>query len=438
MRTAGLYTGFHSLTLLLAAIPFAHAQEAAPVEAPLPDDAPAPDPEALYPELLENTLSVEGDIADTDAPRASWLRRDSSLDSWFAWKQRLQQRSGFTFGGSWGLLYQHYSSALRGDRDAIGSKFTLNLSQDILNRGKPNALSFDMAIEDRRPLFTDQPPLQAGILAGSGIPTAATWGRFDLGVTQAYIRQNFGNNRFQYTVGKIFAPNFVNAYPFFDDNRQFLSLAFSTSPTIAVPLRGFGFVAAAYPTKGNLYLKGGMFTARSSDTGWTVDDFFNVNEHFYFFEAGWTRVGGTGVPIHARGPMDRDNFHITSWYRDPLANGSPRAYGFAFNANFMAGQDYMWFVRGGWSDGALADLALSGGIGYRPPAHPADLFGAAIGWARPSNRVLDSQYVGEVFYRFHVTPHLAFTPNIQLILNPTLDPTHDSMAVFSFRTRISF
>jgi hypothetical protein len=33
----------------------------------------------------------------------------------------------------------------------------------------------------------------------------------------------------------VFAPNFVDAYPFFDDNRQFLNLVFSTSPTIAPP-----------------------------------------------------------------------------------------------------------------------------------------------------------------------------------------------------------
>ena len=128
------------------------------------------------------------------------------------------------------------------------------------------------------------PPLQAGIGAGSIVPTAATYGQFDLGITQAYIRQNLDNNRFQYTIGKIFAPNFVDAYPFFDDNRQFLSQAFSTSPTIASPLRGFGAVAAAYPTDGGLYVMPGMFTSNSSDTGSTIDDFFNTNEHFYMLE----------------------------------------------------------------------------------------------------------------------------------------------------------
>jgi len=412
-----------------------------PAEAPLAAPKTIDLPDQGYPDLLETTMSVEGDIDETAAEgqRGSLLRRETLLGGYFEWKQRLRERTGFSFSGSWGLLYQHYSETLLADQDAVGSKFTLNMSLQLANRGKPNALSFDVAVEDRRPLFTDRAPLQAGLLNGSGIPTAATWGEFDLGITQAYIHQNLADNRYQYTIGKIFAPNFVDAYPFFDDNRQFLSLAFSTSPTIAVPLRGFGFVGAAYPTSGSLYVKAGMFTAHSDDTGFTVDDFFTKSEHFYFFEVGSTTVGGSpGVPIFARGPMDRNNFHITTWYRDPMEGGVPRAYGIAGNANFMVNDRLMWFLRGGWSDGWVADTAMSTGIGWRPAGAPSDLLGVAAGWAHPSNRALNTQYVIEAFYRFHVTPHLAFTPDIQFIANPTLHPTADNMVVFSFRGRIAF
>ena len=44
-------------------------------------------------------------------------------------------------------------------------------------------------------------------------------------------------------LGKVFAPNYVNPYPFFDDNRQYLNQMYATSVTIPVPLRGFGAVA---------------------------------------------------------------------------------------------------------------------------------------------------------------------------------------------------
>ena len=127
---------------------------------------------------------------------------------------------------------------------AVGQKTTFNFSYDLLNRGSPDALTFDLVVEDRGPIGTELPPLFGGLASGSIVPPAATWGDFDLGITQAYIRQSLFNNHFQYTVGKVFAPNYLNAYPFFDDNRQFLNQTFSTGPTITSPLRGFGAVAA--------------------------------------------------------------------------------------------------------------------------------------------------------------------------------------------------
>jgi hypothetical protein len=398
--------------------------------------ASTPPPEPEVPALLDGTLAVQGDSKDDDKPQTSFFRRPSALDGWFAWKRKLTEKYGFTFGGSWGVLWQNYTNARNAQPNAIGSKVTLNFSQAIINRGKPNVFAFDLAVEDRRPLGTNLPPLFGSLGAGSAVPTAATFGQFDIGITQAYIRQNVARNRFQYTIGKIFAPNYVDAYPFFDDNRQFLSQAFSTSPTMASPLRGFGWVTAAFPSR-SLYLKGGMFTTHSSDTGSTISDFFSKNEHFYFFEAGTSGLARTPTPIQARGPMDANNIHLTYWYRNALSDGSPRMYGLAFNANRMIGSQYMWFVRSGWSVAYLANWALSGGLGWRPAKTTSDLFGIGFGWARPVGPIR-SQYNWETFYRFHITPNFALTPNFQLVIHPSLNPTVDTIWVTSLRARLSF
>jgi porin len=291
--------------------------------ASLPPAAPV-SADSKPPDILDGTLSAGGGLQDDEAPRTSFFRRPTSLDRWFAWKRQLQENHGLNFGGSWGVLWQNYTNSAIAQPNSVGSKFTFNWSYDLFNRRKPSAFSFDMAIEDRRPLGTELPPLQAGIGAGSIVPTAATWGMFDLGITQAYIRQNLFANHFQYTVGKIFAPNFIDAYPFFDDNRQFLSQQFSPSPTIASPLRGFGAVGAWFPTKSGMYLKSGMFTSLSSDTGSTISNFFTKNEHFYFWESGVSGLARSGVPVQARGPMDANNIHLTGWYRNPT-NGSPQS-----------------------------------------------------------------------------------------------------------------
>jgi len=445
------------LVAATAFIPSAFARESAataPAAISIPDD---PAKEA-YPDLLENTLSVEGDIAADAAPQTTIATPQPELSPWFAFKRRFEERTGISFGGSYGVLSQIYTDSLVGEESATGHKFTFNASAALLNRGKPNALHFDIAVEDRRPILgSNLAPLQGGILAGSGIPTAATWGDFNLGITQAYIRQTVAGGKLQYTVGKIFAPNFVNAYPFFDDNRQFLSLAFSTSPTIAVPLRGAGFVVAAYPgggNLGNLYVKGGMFTANSDDTGWTVDDFFGRNEHFYFVELGASSFARRPAPIHARGPMDRNNIHVTLWYRDPLEPRGPgditrpqdKAYGIAFNINQMASENMMWFLRGGLGTGGFAEINLTGGLGYRPSSRTGDLLGIGAGWSKPDDAQipvplpfsLRDQLTAEVFYRLAITPNIAVTPVYQFMLNPSLNPTKDTLSAFSFRARLAF
>lgn len=415
-------------------------------------ETPSDPDEGRYPLLLDGTLSGGGDLKEDNAPHSGLFRFPTAMEPWDAFKANIREKTGITFGGSWGVLWQNYSDLspfLGGtENDSVGQKFTLNLSREMFSRGTPEALSFDLVIEDRGPIGTDNPPLQAGLLTGSIVPTAATWGDFDLGITQAYIRQNLRGNRIQYTVGKIFAPNFIDAYPFFDDNRQFLNQNFSTSPTIASPLRGAGAVATVYPTDGGLYVLGGVYSANSSDTGWTVDEVFDTGELFYQLEVGWSALARTGVPIQARGPMDSNNIHLTGWYKDDQPDQSnatlrPQARGLAFNANMTVGDNLMWFFRAGLSEGWVNDRAMSVGLGWRPTEKYSDLFGVGLGWVRPNGEVVQEpfqreQVTAEAFYRFHITPNLAITPDLQAVWNPSLNPGEDMLWVAGLRARVTF
>ena len=111
----------------------------------------------------------------------------------------------------------------------------------------------------------------------------------------------------------------------------------------------------------------------------------------------------------------------------------------------MAGDNLMWFARGGVGKGGFAKANITAGLGWRPTAATANLAGAGFGWSKPEQpdiglplpRLRD-QFVGEIFYRFHLTPNLAITPDYQLIVQPSLDPTRDTLSVFSIRARIAF
>ncbi len=391
------------------------------------------------PDLLDGTLSGLGDEEDDDTPKSSYFRFPSPLEPWFDFKQKvLLQQYGLMIGGSEGFLGQDFSSSLTDQRGAVGQKFTLNLAQQLLFQGSPEALWIDAVIEDRGPVGTDFAPLQAGLQTGSSTATAPTWGNFDLGVTQLYLRQSLFNNHFQWTVGKLFAPNYVNPYPFFDDNRQYLNQIFTTSVTIPVPLRGFGAVAALYPGDFGLYVKGGIYTVYSEDTGFTADSFFNKPQYFRHLEVGWSSAAGSGVPIQARGPMDVNNLSVTMWDKDAEQNGPPAAHGVALNANYLIRDNVMVFARGGWSEGWQLDKNVSLGFGWRPSEHYSDLFGIGGGWAQPANPALRDQYIFEAFYRFQVTQHFAVTPDLQWIVHPALSPDVGSLWVASLRARLAF
>jgi carbohydrate-selective porin OprB len=147
--------------------------------------------------------------------------------------------------------------------------------------------------------------------------------------------------------------------------------------------------------------------------------------------------------------MDANNLSISGWYRNAQSDGTPEAVGIAGNANYMVGANHNVFLRGGWNNGSLFRGFLTGGFAWRPPGAPSDLFGAGFGWASPTNPpqlpvpvppgvTLRDQYTWEVFYRFHVTPNLAVTPDFQWIVDPTLTPAESHLFAFGLRTRLTF
>ena len=392
------------------------------------------------PDLLDGTLSGIGDEEENDEPKQSFLRFPSPLQPWLDFKQGVQAGVRVL---DWRVGRHAWPgctpNSLTDNHNAVGQKFTLNVGQQILFRGTPDVMTVEAVIEDRGPVGTEFAPLQAGLRTGSSTATASTWGDFNLGVTQLYVRQDLLDHHFQYTFGKVFAPNYVNPYPLFDDNRQYLNQMYTTSVTIPVPLRGFGAVAAIFPTNFGLYAKGGIYTVYSDDVGFTADSFFNRPQYFRHLELGWSGLAGTGTPIQARGPMDANNVSLTLWSKDAnFDTGEAKSRGIAFNANYQFRPDMMAFLRGGWSEGWQLDRSLNGGWGWRPFQQYSDLFGLAAGWAEPANHNLRDQYVFEGFYRFQLTSQVAVTPDLQWILHPTLNPNTGSLWVASLRARVTF
>ena len=56
---------------------------------------------------------------------------------------------------------------------------------------------------------------------------------------------------------------------------------------------------------------------------------------------------------------------------------------------------------------------------------------------QPDHGPIDSQFTSEVFYRFQLTQFLALTPDVQLIVDPALNPGQDVVAFFGIRLRVA-
>ena len=88
------------------------------------------------------------------------------------------------------------------------------------------------------------------------------------------------------------------------------------------------------------------------------------------------------------------------------------------------------------ADAALMQTTFSTGIGLKKENN--DVAGIGVSWGKPADGTLRDQFTSEVFYRFQLTQFLAVTPDIQLIVDPALNPTVDVLAFFGIRLRAAF
>ena len=82
---------------------------------------------------------------------------------------------------------------------------------------------------------------------------------------------------------------------------------------------------------------------------------------------------------------------------------------------------------------------VSAGFGLLRKSH--DLFGLGLSWGRPSEATfgpdLDDQITADVFYRLTLSPRFAVTPDVQILLDPALNPNEDTILFFGLRARLT-
>jgi len=67
-----------------------------------------------------------------------------------------------------------------------------------------------------------------------------------------------------------------------------------------------------------------------------------------------------------------------------------------------------------------------------------DVIGLAASWVDPVDSSFRNETSLEAFYRIQITPNLAITPDLQVILNPAKTTNYDEVFVWSLRARWVF
>jgi len=354
------------------------------------------------------------------------------LDPVEEWRARLQSEQGLSVGLDYTTNLFGASDSL-GEDGAWGGMVRFYGSWDLVNRGGRNSGALVWKMEHRHRTGDIPPNELAGELGYAGL-IAPPFSKEGFRFTNLYWRQRLNQGRSTLVAGFLDTTDYLDVYALASPWLGFSNFAFSTgTQTIPIPNDATLGVAFGSMLTERTFLIAGLTDTNSdpTDLGRTVESFFDDNEYFTSFELGMTT---------SQEQIYLDNLHVTLWHVDQrVAAGTPSGWGANFSWNTWLGEGWMPFVRAGYADegGSLLELAISAGAGFQTGR--GNVLGFAGHWGRPNGSTygadLDDQYVGEVYFRWKIGKHLEATPNLQLIVNPALNPSQDEIWVVGLRVK---
>jgi porin len=350
-------------------------------------------------------------------------------------KKQLVDRYGFAFGGDYNALAEVADKSM-GENSAASGVFRFFGQWTFLGRGSEDSSTLVYKVENRHKYGTEIAPQQlAGDIGYAGL-TAVTFSNIGWALTNFYWYQKFFDNHVGFVLGNVDVTDYVDGYGLVNAWTEFNNLAFTISPTIPAPNQGLG--AALRVGKKDFYFLGGIADANGdpTDPGNFCHSFFSTTEYFKHAEFGW---------VSSWEKRFTDNVHVTGWHVDERKESNVSdGYGIAFSASYLIHDRWLPFVRFGISNGGGGaplerSISVGGGTYMR---EKSDFLGVGFNWGRPSKETygpgLRDQLTAEIYYRLMLFQYLTITPDVQLIVNPAMNPDADQIWVFGLRARLEF
>ena len=307
-----------------------------------------------------------------------------------------------------------------------GGIFELAGSWTMNGQETPDSGSLVFLLEHQHRFDAGNSAEDIGVPSGSVLPTAQ-FGDYGWNLANLYWNEKRRNGRLVFAAGIVNTGDYVDYFALNDPLTAYQNAAFSGSPTIALPDPGLG--AMIRLGADDLYLSAGFADANAAAGSFDYSGIFDEGEYFTHLEFGWT-------PAYARRFVD--NIHVTAWHVDKRDKAqTPEDWGLALSLTTQVGESVQPFFRAGYSQGEATTLERSISTGVGIQRGEFNLLGLGLNWGQPPGDLSD-QYTAEVFYRFQLIPNFTLTPDLQLIIDPALDPAQERLLVFGLRVRLTF
>ncbi len=250
--------------------------------------------------------------------------------------------------------------------------------------------------------------------------------------TNLYYKQKLMDGKATIVAGFLDVTDYVDVYAMASPWTGFMNFAFSTgTTTIALPGDASLGIAAGVMLSEEYYLVSTLVDMNSDPTNILdgFETFFKENKYFKSVELGWTK---------SQEHIYVDNIHLTLWHADEsVEQGSTEGYGINFSAARLIHDQWLPFIRAGYSQdaGALMEKSISAGIGYYGLGGESNNLGFAVNWGQVKNN--DAQYTSELFYIMKPLDYLEVTADVQYIANPALSVDESNVFIFGLRVRLA-
>jgi carbohydrate-selective porin OprB len=347
-------------------------------------------------------------------------------------KLRFQQEIGFQWSLDISLLQQW--GLPNGGRPSLQFLAGLSLSYDLFGDDILGTGSLQFA-----GTLATYPTEQTAADTGSDLGIISTindWPVSQRQLDQLTYTQSSPTGRLSISVGQFPFDNFDGNRYLDNQQQDFVNYIFAQNGSATYAAAGLGAYAQFSPAKSVKLAVGFQYPNNASVATLTVPG-LDTGDHAWVAFAQWTPALAT----------DRSGAYSLTYYESPTGSQQPATRGWSLNAAQDLDKHWALFGRANSAYSTTASIRASYALGLalKDPLdrNPGDRIGLAIGYSEPGDppavpEDARRERVVESYWNWSVLGGLLLTPDVQLILDPALDPARDSVWVLSLRTTLVF